>query len=48
MDMIEETLRLSPLFKTLSEEEKIKLVQKILLNLGYISDSEEENPPLLS
>lgn len=47
MDMIEDTLKLSPLFPTLSEEEKNKLVQKILLNLGYISDLNEENPLIL-
>lgn len=48
MNMIEDTLKLSPLFTTLSEEEKNKLVQRIIFSLSYIANLKEENPLILS
>lgn len=46
MERIEETLKLSPFFTTLSQEEKNDLIQKILFSLGYISENKEEGNPL--
>lgn len=44
MEKIEETLKLSPFFVTLSQEEKNDLVLKLLSSLGYIAeDKKEEN-----
>lgn len=38
---IEETLSLSPLFVTLSEDEKNILIQKIISHLEYTPDNEK-------
>ena len=40
--IIEETLQLSPLFVTLSQEEKNKLIQTLLSNLSNLSENKEE------
>ncbi|MBI5407050.1 MAG: hypothetical protein HZA18_05080 [Nitrospirae bacterium] len=49
MDKIEETLNLSPFFKTLSQEEKTDLVQQLLADFAHLSEeTKEDNPPLLS
>lgn len=50
MDKIEETLKLSPFFTALSQEEKIDLVQKLLADFGLPSEeaNKEDNPTLLS
>jgi hypothetical protein len=47
MERIEETLRLSPLYNNLSQEEKNVILQEILSSLGYISEdkAEEEKKP---
>jgi len=50
MERIEETLRLSPLYNNLSQEEKNVILQEILSSLGYISEDkveEEKKPGLL-
>ena len=46
MEKIEETLKLSPFFAALSQEEKNELVQKLLSRIEDTSskDNEEENP----
>jgi len=49
MDKIEETLNLSPFFKTLSQEEKTDLVQQLLADFGHLSEeTKEDNPTRLS
>ncbi len=49
MDRIEETLKLSPFFASLSQEEKDELVQKLLSNLDRLAaDKKKENPLTLS
>lgn len=49
MDKIEETLNLSPFFKTLSQEEKTNLVQQLLADFGHLSEeTKEDNSILLS
>lgn len=50
MDKIEETLKLSPFFTALSQEEKTDLVQKLLADFGPPSEeiNEDDNPTLLS
>ncbi len=45
MDRIEDTLKLSPLFTTLSQKEKNELIQKLLSSLGYISEKSEDSHP---
>lgn len=41
---IEDTLSLSPLFVTLSEDEKNALIEKLLSHIGDIPDHEEDTP----
>ena len=44
MELIEETLKLSPLYAALSQQEKNDLVQKLLAGLDSIQeDKKEEN-----
>ena len=38
---VEETLSLSPLYVTMTEDEKNSLIQKIISHLEYISDNEK-------
>jgi len=40
-DHIEETLSLSPLFVTMTEDEKNSLIQKIISHLEYSPDNEK-------
>jgi len=40
MELIEETLKLSPLYFTLSQQEVNELIQK--LSAGFVSTSEED------
>lgn len=40
---IEETLSLSPLYVTMTEEEKLSLIRKIISHLEYIPDYENNS-----
>jgi len=48
MERIEETLKLSPFFVTLSQEEKNALILKLLTSLGYIEEDKKEEEQLQS
>lgn len=44
MELIEETLKLSPLYFTLSQQEVSELIQKLSAGFDSPSEEEEESP----
>ena len=48
MELIEETLKLSPLYITLSQQEKNDLVEKLSAGLDSVQEDKKEENPLNS